>query len=162
MQFDDFQDPHRTAQQLKGFRVYAPYSEQFAAFCVIDILKIYDQDRDVVDELPLVVIYDWVSNHRPSMAELAHAPTIVFRDNYNFPDNYVDYPIYNCLCGEAPGKKDVTRNKLVYIGQTYRFREEGFIPTYRNHPKMWSALQCVLMNSRLYLEDSLAHKAAFP
>ena len=161
MQFDDFQRVSSNLPHVKVYRDMAQYSCQFGAFCVIDILRVKDPDREVVDEFPLVVIYDWIAEHRPSMEELAHVPTIRFRDHYDSPDDFDKYPVHNCVCVDTPCKTDITRINVDYVGQTQRFAEEGFAPEYVEYANVLMTLQSILLESRLYLKDSLSHKAGW-
>lgn len=111
MQFDDFQSPDRHPRQLKLFEKYFKYSNQFGAFHIVGIEKVFDPDREVFDECPVAMIYDWVGDHRPSLEDLAEIPFIFYQRGIRIDKGY-----YNGVCGVTPCKNIISRNNIEFVG----------------------------------------------
>lgn len=114
-QFDDYSDP----KKADWLRRYVMFNFKYGAFCVIGMELVADEERGgVLDEWPVIMIYDSITDERPTLKELEDCPMIMLQ--HDLLGDTKKY--YTTLCGWTPTKWMSDFCQTQYLGTTDRFR----------------------------------------
>lgn len=139
-QFMDFRN--RTTCHKK----YAEFSFKYGAFCVVGMELVADEERGgVLDEWPVVMIYDSITDERPTLKELDACPMIMVQgDELGYKDTF-----YSTLRGQPPAKWMIDLCKTQYLGATNRFCGIELPTQHALDRCVWSEPQLRLGDARL-------------
>ena len=135
LRFADFQAPNLKNRYLR----YTPYSFKFGAFCVVSIEQEENLKEEVVDEYPVVVLFDWIGEHFPVEEDLRDTPILEYDDQRGH---------WNSFLGAAPERFDYERNQFKLVGRTDRFQRNHFVPIHPKHYAVWSSVQLRIADGR--------------
>lgn len=110
-QFDDCSDPKKSSY----LRQYAEFSFKYGAFCVVGMELVESKERGgVLDEWPVVMVYDSITDKMPTQEELEVCPMITFQSGCK--GNFC-----STMRGHTPEKWMISRSNIQYVGTTCRF-----------------------------------------
>lgn len=116
----DFDALHISQWLRDRNRIYAPFSNKYGAFCVVDTKEVYDPDREVTDLLPVVAIFDLIKDEAPSIQDAINSPFIKF---YDYNQAWGDPPKYDCTPCYIPSKVTLDFCNIQQMGTVEQFVE---------------------------------------